>query len=413
MYAEASQSLHHNLQLQTPEDYRKAIATLEASTHAIEPQIAMTQECLDVLAQRQLKARPTTTNRHQAILAQILSQHKALTEYLNATSSDLQKAISAILMNIEDTLSRDDYTFDHIAQSTSAVGVDGQTVTSDGGFERGEDDITSNKTQRLIDALHRTEAEVIRTRLERIYLETINALPPQSSKMNGTRELDTGFDHADPTKTAAIRNDLRTLYAEIEDVTSLFVAHEHGDALSQLEENMKVTEETLKRQKGQWASQRIREVRGRLLGLEENVRGVQGQRIVVGKLGALLAAVDAVGTGGSSSSRLEGVAGVGKRDADGPALIGLRGYLGVGVAGAGGGDRVEASFRDVKTNVAKALEIQKDQAGMLKKNDGSVQHDQDDGEAAGIPREIYAQMLDELDVEIATIKEGIEKLPTR
>lgn len=399
-----------NHQLRTAEDYRKAIASLEASTRAIESQISLSQQLLDTItAPKQHRSRPTTQNKHQSISTQISSQHTALAQDLTATTANLKKVISSTLITVDDTLSRDDYTFEQIAQSLSAAEVSGKGLDDDFGDdddnEYANDDTTQTRTEKLLDALIRTESEVIRTRLERVYLEILNF---SNSNTNDNYDDEHDSDnprYLDPTKTEILKSDLRTLYAEIEDVTALFVAHEHGDTLSQLDKDVARTRRVLSARQCEWAVERIREMTERLRLIEDGLRNVQGQRVVVRRLSRYFDELSSSGgIGSGAGSRID--AGSTRKETDGPALIGLRGYLGVSNTGEPRGDRIAEIFVDVTRSVENVLDIQDEQAGMLRAADMEKGEKQgEEGLARG-----YGPMLNSLDEDIARVKEGIEAL---
>lgn len=392
---------HH---LRTAEDYRKAIASLEASTLAIELQISIFRQLLDTInTRKQHRSTLTTQNKYQTISTQISSQHTALAQDLTSTSANVKKAISSNLITVDDTLSRDDYTFEQIAQSLSAAEVTGAAVDNEE-----DNDATQTRTEQLLDALIKTESEIIRTRLERVYLEVLQSAT-SASNTNGNGNYDDEHDsenlrYIDPTKTEILKSDLRTLYAEIDDVTTMFVAHEHGDLLSRLDEDVERTRRALGARQCEWAVGWIREMTERLRMIEDGMMNVQGQRVAVRRLSGYLDQLSSPSGLGGGASRTD--TGPTRKEVDGPALIGLRGYLGIDATGESQGDRIEEIFMDVTRSVEDVLDVQNEQAAMLRRI-----HSENDGEKGeqGLARG-YGPMLDSLDEEIARVKEGIEGL---
>lgn len=397
---------HH---LRTAEDYRKAIAALEASTLAIESQISISRQLLETISTfRQQRSKSTTQNKHQTISTQISSQHTALAQDLTTTSANLKRAISSTLTTVDDTLSRDDYTFEQIAQSLSASGAGSDNNTIDDDDNDSSDDASRTRTEQLLNALIRTESEVIRTRLERVYLEVLHSTTTPTTNRDANYDDDHDSDsprYIDPTKTEILKSDLRTLYAEIDDVTALFVAHEHGDVLSRLDEDVARTRQVLSARQSEWTVERIREMTGRLRVIEDGLRNVQGQRVVVRRLSSYLdelSSLSVMGSTGSGGSRID--TGPARKEMDGPALVGLRGYLGVGATGESRGDRIDEIFMDVTRSVEGVLNVRDEQAEMLRGTHGEKGGNQgEEGLARG-----YGPMLDSLDEEIARVKEGIE-----
>lgn len=89
--------------------------------------------------------------------------------------------------------------------------------------ERSLDDIPQQPehSQELVNVLPRIQSQALRTKLDRVYLQELHSLPPKAS------------DHAahEDTILKEVRDDLNSLFSEIEDVNTMLVSHHYGEPL--------------------------------------------------------------------------------------------------------------------------------------------------------------------------------------
>lgn len=143
-------------------------------------------------------------------------------------------------------------------------------------------DSRQSRVDKLIRALQHFQAKAMKDRLDRIYLESIDTAQAVS-------------EHSETVSNGAlkaVKEDLNSLYAEIDDVITMVVAHEHGSALQAAFQNIR----RLQIQEKQTLSEQIH---GTLISLTEKttdiaakIENLQSQRSTLEKLKAKIGDLD-------------------------------------------------------------------------------------------------------------------------
>ncbi|KAJ9610385.1 hypothetical protein H2200_005162 [Cladophialophora chaetospira] len=211
----------------TEEELRSAIDVLEKSTTGIERRTA-------ALSARQDHARFFTSN-HEAINARRaghvdrVGQRQAAelqhVKFLNAQLYDslhedakaelgrAEKEVKSVHVNISALLNSDDRALAELNELSSSVGLAKESEV--------DIDALQQRVDKLTDALQHFRAEALKDRLDRVYLD---ALPTADAQGSGTHS-------AGDVLTTAIEEDLNSLYAEIDDMVAMVVAHDHRNGL--------------------------------------------------------------------------------------------------------------------------------------------------------------------------------------
>ncbi len=82
-------------------------------------------------------------------------------------------------------------------------------------------DVLQQRVEKLTRALQYFRAEALKDRLDRIYLEALNTADVRGDVHEASGDL-----------PEVVEADLSSLYTEIDDMVTMVVAHEHGDALN-------------------------------------------------------------------------------------------------------------------------------------------------------------------------------------
>lgn len=456
----------------SPEEYRKAISDLEASSDAIESHISISKQIADNVKINEAansshhpqfnstagNFQNQTQRHHKQLNSQIISQHTAITHFLQTSSSSLARSIASTLITIDDLLSRHDYTFTQLGASLN---------TGSPAAAESEDGLDEERVgiERMLDALVSTEREVIRQRLDRVYLEAFHASSSTSTfaehssgantaATNGSQignhgqntdlerlddsvdEIGAGSGESLDTYTATImtitsniqeiQSDLRALSAEIDDLSSMLVAHEHGGSVRLMHERIAGARRMVLVRKRRLAQGRIQAMTDEVLAILDQVRGLQGQRIVVQRLKAAIDELELDGSGISGAGGQVEWAAQRKRKVDGPSLINLRSYLGLERNLNDEGSRarrIKDVFGHVKREMETAMSVQEVQDEILNderprrprqdsksnqerdsRGDMKLGNDEQDQELD------YGALLDNIDGEIAKVKEAIDGL---
>jgi len=209
------------LLFRTADEYQAAIASLEASTEATEHQINVSRKFLTSISRQNApaiwkqphKAKPLSEQQQLSSLISAL-RNDIYTEHKN-TSDKLHKTLSTTLTTITDTLRQHDYILDQLDKQSQPLGPESESDTD----HDHDHDHEYGYQQTLLDILQHTQAETIRTRLNRIYLAASSTT--SSSKTN----------ESSTTTLKAIQTDLKTLHTEIPSVSEMLVLHNHGTPL--------------------------------------------------------------------------------------------------------------------------------------------------------------------------------------
>ncbi|KAJ9649984.1 hypothetical protein H2198_010694 [Neophaeococcomyces mojaviensis] len=384
-------------------EYRAAIASLEASTRATEDHIDASRKFLDKVSHQKngftAPHRPQAPSEQQQISSLINTLRNNTQDGHSTLSEKLHKKLSTTLITISDTLRRHDYDLEQLETQEQSA----RTATEHDGEHE----------ENLLDALQNTHSETIRTRLDRIYLDS-SAFAGVNGHANGEHPSSKHeSDDVQGNKLNEVQSDLRSLHAEIDDVTQMLVMHEHGDQLLAALDKLDDAREHLLEQQAQQAVDRLTAMADQLTEMSAHCELLQSQRIVQQRLGAHLHSVK------GSEMSLQGTAGprmkYNARKQDGPAIAALRQYLSLGddiKAGTQRDEQVKHVFEEYVAQVQTAMESQLQQADYLQPH----QEKRRESEAAvpNVPVSARSPQLrlDMLDQEIAAIKQRMESLRT-
>lgn len=379
--------------LQSPKDLRVAIAALDTSTCAIDNHIEAAREVLERTTSTSHSAKPRPSiQQHQ--LSKLIDTLRENIQHGHRTSSEnLSRAIASSLITIDDILSRHDHNFQvlekqQIAQSTSHSSQQ-----------------YAGRVPKLLLALQQTRSDVIRTRLNRLYLEALRA---QSLDVNSYNE---DFDTLASTNVELVKADLKALHAEINDVSQMLVSHEHGDSLTAINSSLDESETALKQQQTQKAAEQIANMAVETEILTERAEMLHSHRIVLQRLAIHLKDLSSPQTSPqlhTTSTTQDAVPRKGMAS-----LAALHQYLGLSHASIGRmmrSEQIDSGFDDLTSLVSTSLAIQAEQESHMRSPAPSFNITSNKNHATG--EVAYASSLNDLDDEIAAVKAQMDALPS-
>lgn len=258
----------------------------------------------------------------------------------------LKRSVHATVIAASDVLARHDHEFVQLE--------DPQHVK----LSQNEDEHSSAE---LLSALRYTWAEVIRTRLNRRYLE---ALAPKH--INGTkRENKHENDVSIAAKIDLAQHDMQTLYSDIDDVAQMLAMHEYGDHLDAANEKLCSGRRMLQACQTRKAQDQIGAMTRQLEALLEHAELLQSHRLLRSELSSRVGACKPPEDKAMSS--IPATVGLQPPERKFSALVNLRQY--VGIAGASGqSDRtasIDSIFEELAVHFNSTLAIQAEQASRL------------------------------------------------
>ena len=380
-------------QIGNAEDYRAAIAALDASTRALEAMRDAARH-LEPLkpdttkrAQHTAKLKRSDQGQQQSRLINVL---RTDIEYGHTTSTQaVQKAIASSLIDIDGSLVRHNHDFDLLE--------DDEYRSHSSSLRNSNQD----RTQKLLHALRQTRGETIRTRLDRMYLE---ALPATTSHVNGHIE---DCHSAAQTKAHLIKTDLKALHAEIDDVTELVVSHEHGDGLLTVTTALDEAHHILRGQQTRKAASNIATMKEQLQVMTEHAAMLHSHRIVLQRLADHLQHISAA----QPANRPGGVEVQRNTSESTTHVQALQQYLGLVDGSAVRKTRLEGideAFDSFKSHLASNLAVHKDQVHTMPNPTATMYTVGDSGDVAGTSTQ--SSSLNDLNSEIAAVKARMDAL---
>lgn len=381
---------------QHAKDYCAAIAALEKSTRAFEIQIEAARKLeaskLDTPTStpRPANSRPLGQYQQQSRLIDTL--RREIQDGHHTSSEVAQKTIASSLITIDDTLLRHDHNLDLLEKHRSPKTGPTTPYSSVEG------------AQQLMLALRHTQSEIIRTRLDRTYLEAFEAT---NFDVNG---YDGDVDSPAHRKVELVKADLKTLDAEINDVSELLVSREHGDVLIASYSSLGEAQRSLQHQETRKAAEQIADMREQLEIMTEHAEMLQSHRIVLQRLADHLKHISSAPPAGQPLAVAHIQNDVLRRNT--ASLAALQQYLGLANASTvrtAKWEQIDSAFDIFTSHVSSSLAIQKEQEGIIRGHSAIPDMASHDSHVV----EVSAQSsgLDNLDNEIAVIKAQMDALP--
>lgn len=376
--------------LQSIRDYRLAIAALEDSTATIKNHIEATRKVFRPVPSIVNPKKPHPPAQQQQQSKLIDTSREKIRDDLSVSAGAVQKAIASSFITIDDTLSRHDHNYETLEVQLQCHNA------SEISQERAE------RAAKLLNALHRTRCETIRTKLNRVYLE---ALIANTVDVNGYDELS---DSSTGSKVELVKADLEALHAEINDVSDMLVSHEHGNCVTAVNSSLNEAQGALQQQRTRQATERITDMVWQIKILTERAEMLQSHRLVLQQLRNHL---EDVGSARTAQQRLP--VGQMKYDAskmDTTSLTALQRYLGLthnSTAITARSEQIEL-FNDFMSHVSSSLAIQAEQSGVMQ--GAMIRPDRDD-DSHSVAGSAHSLKLNNLDNEIAEVKARMDTLP--
>lgn len=194
--------------------YQDAIIELDKETKLIEAQI-QAYICLKQ-AQNTVSGNLSNNNERdsnkqsrtiQDTISRLVNDHTDIQERIC-------KAANTTLITADDTLTRHDHYFIILNEQLES--------------QKPIQEHDPEHHRKLCDALTYTQAELIQTKLDRGYLEALDAITSNSQHLSNGID-----DEATEAKVELVKQDLNVLQAEIHNVSHMVVRHEHGDELQE------------------------------------------------------------------------------------------------------------------------------------------------------------------------------------
>lgn len=376
--------------------YRIAIPILDTSTLKIKRYLEASEKFRSTQDQHHLQKENSNTvvsNPEKQVKAKLINSSKTnLNDGLRAASDNLQRSIALALITTDDTISRHDYM---LAQIDSEAGTTNEDFDDGKGSEYSGD---------LLAALQHTQAETIRTRLKRKYLESLAS----HSARSVDQTLDNNAHGSSQAKTDLVKTDLRTLHSEIDDVAQLLVMHEYGDQINEVNEKLSFSKRALQARQTQQATAQIAGMTKQLETIAEHLETLQSHRVLQQKVQGYLEAIKLTEKSQRPASPQSLYAQPVKRGT--ASLVALRQYLGLDRGLANRTERsrhLDSIFETLVGQVDQILAIQAEQSKHLH----ATQESETNLETSN--RHPHHSILNELDHDIADIKARLEQLPNK
>jgi len=386
----------HVPDFQNAKDYCAAIAALEASTRAFETQIEAARKLeasnLDIITSTPRPAKSRNLGQHQQQSMLIDALRREIQDGHHTSSEAAQKSIASSLITIDDTLLRHDHNLDLLEKQRNPE----TGLTNPYGSVEG--------AEKLMLALRHTQSEIVKTRLDRTYLEALEAT---NFDVNGyNRDVDSSVHR----RIELVKADLEVLHAEINDVSELLVSREHGDVLSATYSSLGDAKRSLRQQESREAAERIGRMREQLEIMTEQAEMLQSHRIVLQRLADHLKHISSVPPAGQPLSAAHIKDDVLRRNT--ASLAALQQYLGLANAATirlAKSEQINTAFDALTSHVSTGLAIQKEQESTIRGHSAIPDMASPDSHVVEVPAHFSG--LDNLDNEIAVIKARMDSLP--
>lgn len=377
-------------------DYRAAIAAIDDSTRAFEVQIE---------AARKLKPSESDTTESTPLLPQsrLVDQHQQQSRLVDTLQGDIQddlhtssdatqKIVASSLIAIDDTLLRHDHNFDSLERHRSPETAATATQSS------------VERAQKLILALSHTQSEIIRTRLDRTYLQALEA----TNLDNNGYEKDIGS--STHKKVELVKADLKSLHAEIDDVSELLVSREHGDVLITINSSLGEAQRSLQQEEAREAVEQIGSMREQLEVMTERIEILQSHRVLLQRLADHLKHINPKSSAGQPLAAAQTHSEDLRQDT--ASLAALQQYLGLANSSSvhtAKSEQIDSAFDIFTSHVSSSLAIQKEQEGIIRNH--SPIADMANHDSHVVEKSAHSSDLDNLDNEIANTKARMDALP--
>lgn len=364
----------------TVEQYEAAIKSLEDETRIIEAQIQVHEH----LGRKAVSASNATSihDEHKVdeLDRELCDTVNRLCNDSNDAQNHLSNSFTTTLAKADDSLALHDHYFTILDEELN-------TASS-------ADEHDRVHLQKLLEVLQHTQSELIRTKLNRCYLEALS-----EAESNGSDLRSNGVNAAVEAKVNLVKHDLRTLQAEIDAVSQMVVMHEHGNQLNAVTSQLSHIDDQLKGQKEARAVEQISSMSDQLELICDRAEQIGSFRILQKRLEE---AIDSAQTQiADTQPQISRPVSVATPQAE-PALEELKEYLGYNKSRADSRKqekKKQAAFENLQNQFAHILAVQKAQSVRFVGlgNTGS---------------DVAASILSKHDAELDELEEEIRKLDT-
>ncbi|KAK5050374.1 hypothetical protein LTR84_003655 [Exophiala bonariae] len=214
----------------TDEEFRHAIQALQASTNAIEQQTRVFEAQATYLSN--LRASEAAAVQRRATHTSYLSQRQAAEiQHITFTNEQLLENLRSELQNENESVAKDIKSVGSVVASIFNAddrAIDALNVLVSASVESTSLDTaeTALRVSRLTSALQHFRVQALKDRLDSTYLRRLEEQGQVMLDPEGEAVPDES--HLASETVSEVQNDLGSLYAEIDDVVTMTVRHEHA-----------------------------------------------------------------------------------------------------------------------------------------------------------------------------------------